>query len=99
MRQRRPLSHLLGYTVYWKSYWPRARRANGLRYSDLVAYVGAAQHSPNFCYGYTEGYNNGFIQKPISIQKLKSVIEHYLLELDNKAIQPTYFEHDIRSKI
>ncbi|MGC2427266.1 MAG: hypothetical protein WA421_09535 [Nitrososphaeraceae archaeon] len=31
----------------------------------------------------------GLYKKPISIQKFKSVIEHYLLELDNKAPQST----------
>lgn len=42
---------------------------------------------------------HGFIQKPISIRKLESVIEEHLLELDNKAHQSTYFEADIKNKI
>jgi hypothetical protein len=33
---------------------------NGLRYSALAACVGAAQHSPNFCNGYIEGYNKAY---------------------------------------
>lgn len=33
---------------------------NGIRYSALAACVGAAQHSPNFCNGYIEGYNKTY---------------------------------------
>lgn len=32
----------------------------GLRYSALAACIGAAQHSPNFCSGYIEGYNKAY---------------------------------------
>ncbi|HEY9492108.1 MAG TPA: hypothetical protein VIP56_08995 [Nitrososphaeraceae archaeon] len=33
---------------------------NGVRYSALAACVGVGSHSPNFCYGYIEGYNKAY---------------------------------------
>ena len=42
---------------------------------------------------------DGFIQKPISIRKLKSTIEQHLLELENKASQFTCFEANIKNEI
>jgi len=35
---------------------------NGLTYSALAACVGTAQHSPNFCSRYIEGYNKAYRQ-------------------------------------
>jgi hypothetical protein len=33
---------------------------NHLGYSPLATCIGAAQHSPNFCYGYIEGYSKAY---------------------------------------